>query len=186
GTAMGYRFYQIIAGGFSMIILGLPAALIGAVLPLGIRLVSQRGADLGNQVGRLLTWNTLGAVVGVLLTGFILMPRAGLRNAFNVLALALCVPVLFWAWSLRRKIIVTTGWLLVAGLVWSSVAGGEGWHLVMSSGVFRARETRVDPGAMELRKREVKILFYEDAADATVSVEEFHPTTDSVNLSLRI
>jgi predicted membrane-bound spermidine synthase len=185
-TPMGYRFYQFIAAGFSMVILGLPAALIGAVLPLGIRLVSQRGADLGNQVGRLLTWNTLGAVVGVLLTGFVLMPQAGLRNAFNLLALALCVPVLVWAWTLKRKAFVTAGSLLVVGLVVSCVAAGEGWRYVLSSGVFRSRETRVDPGSVQARKKHVKILFYEDAADATVSVEEWDATTNSVGISLRI
>ena len=185
-TAMGYRFYQIIAGGFSMVILGLPAALLGAVLPLGIRLVSQRGADFGNQVGRLLTWNTLGAVVGVLLTGFVLMPKAGVRNAFNLLALALCIPVVCWAWRLKRKAIVAAGSALAVGLVVSCAAAGEGWRLVLSSGVFRSRETQVDPLSMERRKNEVNILFYEDAADATVSVEQWGATTNSVNVSLRI
>ena len=185
-TPMGYRFYQLMAAGFSLVILGLPAALIGAVLPLGIRLVSQRGADLGNQVGRLLTWNTLGAVVGVLLTGFVLMPRAGLRNAFNLLALALCVPVLIRAWSLRSKAFLAAGSVLAAGLIVSCVAGGEGWRYVLSSGVFRNRETKVDSGSLQARKKTVKILFYEDAADATVSVEEWDATAHSVGISLRI
>src|SRR5262249_59247008 len=134
GTAMGYRFYQIIAGGFSMIILGLPAALIGAVLPLGIRLVSQRGADLGNQVGRLLTWNTLGAVVGVLLTGFILMPRAGLRNAFNFLAVALCVPALLLAWNGQKPIFIACASLAILCLAASALFGGESWRYVLSAG----------------------------------------------------
>ncbi|HXU78742.1 MAG TPA: fused MFS/spermidine synthase, partial [Methylomirabilota bacterium] len=172
-TPMGYRFYQVMAAGFSLVILGLPAALIGAVLPLGIRLVSQRGNDLGNQVGRLLTWNTLGAVAGVLLTGFVLMPQAGLRNAFNLLALALCVPVLLRAWSLKSKPFLAAASVMAAGLVISCVAGGEGWRYVLSSGVFRNRETRVDSGALQARKKTVKILFYEDAADATVSVEQW-------------
>src|SRR6185369_13850541 len=185
-TAMGYRFYQIIAGGFSMVILGLPAALLGAVLPLGIRLVSQRGADFGNQVGRLLTWNTLGAVVGVLLTGFVLMPKAGVRDAFNLLAILLCAAVLFWAWRLRRGKVLVAGSLLGAGLVVSCVAGGQGWRYVLSSGVFRVRETWVDRAAMDRRKSEVEILFYEDAPDATVNVERWGATTNSVNVSLRI
>jgi hypothetical protein len=42
----------------------------------------------------------------------------------------------------------------------------------MSSGVFRARETEVSMEAMGLRKKHIKIHFYEDAPDATVSIEE--------------
>jgi len=171
-TTMGYRYYQAITGGFSLVILGVPAALIGAVLPLSLRRVSDDAKNFGDRVGRLLTWNTLGAVVGVLFTGFFLMPTAGLRNAFNILALALCVPALLFAWRARRWVWLVPGATLVAALIVSSVAGGEGWRQVLSSAVFRNRETVVDPTALERRKQHIKILFYEDGPDATVTVEE--------------
>lgn len=171
-TRTGYRFYQIIMGGFAIVILGLPAALIGAVLPLCLRRESEAGVGFGGRVGRLLTWNTLGAVVGVLVTGFVLMPRVGLRNAFNVLALALCVPALLLAWSARRRVALGAAGVLAAGLIVSCVIGNEGWRHVLSSGVFRSRETVVDPSSIPLRKQRVKILFYEDAPDATVTVEQ--------------
>ena len=61
----------------SMCVLGLPAAALGSVLPLWIRAASETSDLLGDCVGRLLTWNTLGAVAGVLLTGFVLMPDDG-------------------------------------------------------------------------------------------------------------
>jgi len=44
---------------------------------------------LGNRVGRLLTWNTLGAVGGAQLTSFVLMRRFGRRGAFGTLAIVL-------------------------------------------------------------------------------------------------
>src|SRR5207247_10127193 len=75
----GFRFHQLLASGMSMIVLGVPSGLIGAVLTLWIRAMAGGSAALGNQVGRLLTWNTLGAVAGVLVTGFGLMPHVGLR-----------------------------------------------------------------------------------------------------------
>ena len=185
-TPMGYLFYQIMAGGFSIIILGIPAALIGAVLPLCIRLVSGRGVDLGNRVGRLLTWNTLGAVVGVLLTGFILMPHAGLRNAFNLLAAALCLGALVFAWSRRKVTFAGLGALLASALVVSCLGGGEGWRYVLSSGAFRSRDTSVDPKEMTNRKKNVKLLFYEDAADGTVSVERVGPDVPASEIVLRV
>ena len=185
-TAMGYQFYQIVAGGFSLVLLGIPAALIGAVLPLCIRLAAEDGTDLGNRVGRLLTWNTLGAVIGVLLTGFVLMPTAGLRNAFNLLAVALCIPLCVLAWRAKRPAFAVAGCLLAGALVLSCAVGGEGWRYVLSSGVFRARETEVDPTTLALRKKHVSILFYKDAADATITVEQGDGVGAPSDLGLRI
>ncbi len=68
-----------------------------------MRAVSRRSPALGLQVGALLTWNTLGAVVGTLLTGFVLMPLVGLRNAFGVLALVLTLAAMVFAWRCRWR-----------------------------------------------------------------------------------
>src|SRR5208337_2104063 len=90
-TPVGYVYHELLTVGIALVILGIPAALLGAVLPLMMRAVSAAGVPLGARVGALLTWNTLGAVAGTLVTGFLLMPYCGLRNAFGVLALVLAV-----------------------------------------------------------------------------------------------
>jgi spermidine synthase len=168
-TTTGYIYNQWLSAAMSMFILGVPAALIGSVLPLLIRTLGQEQAHLGEHVGRLLTWNTIGAVTGVLLTGFIIMPRAGLRNAFIILALGLGVVGWIFAWRNQSRIIPST---VVAGLAAVMVFGGESWRHVMSSGVFRAREIEVNKDFMTWRKEKIQILFYQDAPDATVSVEK--------------
>jgi spermidine synthase len=185
-SVMGYRFYQLSAGWFSLVILGLPAGLIGAVLPLCIRLSSGGGEGFGNRVGRLLTWNTLGAVVGVLVTGFLLMPKVGLRNSFNVLALVLCAAVFLLAWRTRNNAFLASASLVAGGLALSCAFGGEGWRFVLSSGVFRDRETSVDPTTLLIRKQHTKLLFYEDAADATVTVEQGDGVGADADIGLRI
>ena len=169
-TAMGYRFHQLLAGALSLVVLGVPAGLIGAVLPLWIR----AGADgLGKHVGRLLTWNTLGAVGGSLLTGFVLMPWLGLRGAFLALAMILAVAAMLTAWRIGRRDILLPAAALMVILALTSAVGGEGWRHVLSSGVFRAKDSPDASAAMLAhRKRTVNLLFYEDAADATVSVEQ--------------
>jgi spermidine synthase len=170
-TEMGYRFYQLIAGGFSMIVLGIPAGLIGAVLPLCLRLISHQ-EGFGSRVGRLLTSNTLGAVVGVLITGFILMPGTGLRAAFFILALALCLAVFLLAWHFRKWNFFISSSSIAVFLAIACLVGGEGWRHVLTSGVFRSRETEVDPTTLKLRKQLMKIVYYKDGPDATVSVEQ--------------
>jgi spermidine synthase len=66
------------------------------------------------------------------------------------------------------------------------VIGGENWRHVMSSGVFRARETEFNAGSMAKRKQHTKMLFYKDAPDATVSVEESDGQVGVAQRSLRI
>ena len=185
-STTGYVFHQFLAAGTAMIVLGVPAAMIGAVLPLLIRTASTSGAHLGQQVGRLLTWNTIGAVVGVLLTGFVIMPQLGLRNAFLVLALGLAAAGLLVAGRQRLQGLMAGSGIVGALLVTFMLVDNEGWRHVMSSGVFRARETEVSSDTMELRKKHIKIHFYEDAPDATVNIEQGDGIGASADLGLRL
>ncbi len=184
-TPTGYVYHQLLTAGMSLLILGIPAAGIGSVLPLMIRAVSKEGALLGARVGALLTWNTLGAVAGTLLTGFVLMPLAGLRNAFGVLALVLALTALLVAWqhAWRTGITGAVGVCAFAGCLF--IFGGEDWRHVMSSGVFRVWETKFEPRLMPTLKQHVKILFYEDGPDATVSVEQVDGVVAPAMLGLR-
>jgi spermidine synthase len=180
-NSTGYVLHELFAIGMAMVIIGLPAAFIGAVLPLMIRTVSDEVGSLSTRVSVLLTWNTLGAVAGTLLTGFVLMPQAGLRNAFGILGIILGVAALVVAWQRRWFAGMTgaAGVCVLTGFLFFS--GNEGWRQVMSSGIFRIRETTFDPALMGAIKAHMKIPFYEDAPDATVSVEEsdgfFVPTS---------
>lgn len=62
----------------------IPAAILGAVYPLTLRLAA-REAAIGRSLGGLSAANTVGAVVGALLTGFVLLPRLGSRGVLLVL-----------------------------------------------------------------------------------------------------
>lgn len=169
---VGYRYHLIFNTLMAVVLLGLPAGLMGAVLPLWMREGGDGSKGLGSRIGCLLTWNTLGAVVGVLLTGFYLMPAVGLRKSFDILAILLGLVGLGLAWVRLSRAWACVSACLAVLLAASCLSGGKGWQYVLSSGVFRARDFVVDRKAMELRKQYVKILFYEDAADATVSVEQ--------------
>jgi spermidine synthase len=96
-------------------VLLLPTTLMGASLPLLARhFVSTRedAGGVGSSVGALYAVNTLGAVVGVFLAGFVLMPAVGVTAtnlvavAMNLLigitiAAAILLPPSRWATSLR-------------------------------------------------------------------------------------
>ncbi len=69
----------------------LPTTLLGAAFPLALRL-GTTGDKVGRDVGTIVALNTLGGIMGVLLTGFVLIPALGLVRTLVALAVvAACV-----------------------------------------------------------------------------------------------
>jgi len=85
----------------SFAILALPTTMMGITLPLLTAAVSQRKDSAGTSVSWLYALNTLGAMTGTLLAGYILIPAIGIRAAF-LLAATLNVVVGFTALMLSR------------------------------------------------------------------------------------
>lgn len=73
--------FAVVAG-----ILLLPTACMGATLPLLSKFVTTSVNEVGERVGILYSMNTLGAVVGTLLAGFLLIPSLGLWSTTVVAA----------------------------------------------------------------------------------------------------
>ena len=85
-----------------------PTFLMGASLPLLVRSAVRRESALGRRVGALYASNTLGAALGALLTGFVLLPRLGLGRAIYVgVGLNLAVALLAVLASLRARVAAT-------------------------------------------------------------------------------
>lgn len=81
------------------VVLFLPTFLMGGTFPVLVRGIAQHSAELGLRVSLLYWVNTLGAVGGTLLAGFILLPAFGLRLtiasavALNLLAAMLALRI---------------------------------------------------------------------------------------------
>ena len=185
-STVGYFLHQSLMALIAMIVLGLPAACLGAVLPLWIREPDRGAKGLARWVGRLLTWNTLGAVVGVLVTGFVLMPALGLRAAITTLGCVLAVAAMGVGFLADRRRWSMAGLLGVVAMAAASGSAGDAWRHALSSGVFRIRLKEIPWDLLEERRRHLRILFYEDAADATVSVEAPTRLEDQGERILRI
>jgi hypothetical protein len=114
------------------------------------------------------------------------MPHLGLRGSFYVLVVVMCLGAFLIAWVNQRPRLAFSAAGLGVLLAITGFSTGEGWRHVLSSGVFRMRGTHWDPEAMMKRRKYVKILFYEDAADATVSVEQGDGVVAKDDIGLRI
>jgi spermidine synthase len=82
-------------------VLLVPTALMGATLPIVVKSSRSRIDRLGARIGLLYAVNTAGAILGVLLAGFYLIPQIGLSGSFLIaasfngvagLAAVLCAP----------------------------------------------------------------------------------------------
>jgi len=89
----------------------LPAALcIGATFPFALRVLAEHSRDAGPASARVYSWNTVGAIVGAVLAGFLLIPGLGFPDAARIaigtnLALAFATALLF----LRSNKLVLAG-----------------------------------------------------------------------------
>jgi spermidine synthase len=183
-TPVGYGYHQVMTSVISIGVLSLPAAALGSVLPLWIRVMGEGGSLLGEHVGRLLTWNTLGAVVGVILTGFVLMPHIGLRDSFTVLGLVLAVAAIVTALATLRRYAAAAGGVVTAFLILVTVNDRENWRYVIGSGAFRLPSNESAFRWLHERRKQLTLLFYEDAADATVSVDREETGARSIGLRI--
>ncbi|MDT4842202.1 hypothetical protein FQZ97_760930 [compost metagenome] len=80
----------------------LPTTLLGAAFPLALRLAVDSG-HVGRDVGIVVALNTLGGIVGVMLTGFVLVPGLGLVRTLAVLAGVAAVIGLLGSGGARRS-----------------------------------------------------------------------------------
>lgn len=79
GSDLGFWLLQ---GGLfllGVLCMGLPTGLMGASFPLAVRLYAEnvRGAAAGSSIGRVYAANTVGSIVGLALTGFVLIEAFG-------------------------------------------------------------------------------------------------------------
>ncbi len=86
-------------------VLLIPTTLMGATLPILARaLFPSSGGDVGQRVGALYAANTIGAVAGTFLAGFVLLPGLGVRVTNGCAAGAdLSIALLVFLWHRRRS-----------------------------------------------------------------------------------
>lgn len=86
----------------------IPAVFMGILFPLGLKIYARDIGRIGAKAGNILFANTAGCVLGSLLTGFVLIPFAGMWNTTLLLVnLSLLIGVLM---LLRRGGFAWRGW----------------------------------------------------------------------------
>ena len=156
-TGVGQTLYYLAA---TFLILSLPTAAMGATLPLLAKYAVSADNQIGPRVGFLYGINTLGAVFGALVAGFLLLPWLGLFGTLGVGA-GVNLLVFFIALYLARLVAVQQG------------AGTDAEvqrHVPISSAGTHAQGQGGDPGSPRLTAAQPAMeTGAEGPADAPVS-----------------
>lgn len=80
-SGLGQSFFYFV---MAFIVLAIPTTFMGATLPLLTKYVVQSKEQIGTRVGLLYATNTMGAIAGTVVAGFVLLPLLGLNGTVYV------------------------------------------------------------------------------------------------------
>ncbi|MBN1879805.1 fused MFS/spermidine synthase [bacterium] len=93
----------------AILLLLVPCALMGGTLPLLSRALVQKKQSLGKSLSLLYFFNTIGASIGTLLAGFVLIRQLGMTNAtISTATLSIVLGIAICCFSIRIPAIETT------------------------------------------------------------------------------
>jgi spermidine synthase len=164
----------------------LPATvLMGGVFPLTVRIAAARLDSVGRDIGSAYALNTVGAIIGSFLSGFVTLPLLGLQKGIYVAVLAsLALGALLFACAPelpRARRILGVGLAIVMALVGLRLPR---WDLVsFSAGFFRMSIAReyINRKIHKKTWQNPKLVFYEDGIATTVSVDQWGKTLSLKN-----
>ncbi len=175
-TLLMLEFLLIVA------VTAIPTLLMGAAFPLMTRIVGRHHPNAGAAIGRVYVINTLGTIVGAVLTGFLLIRGEvlGIRGSIVVAALANGA-VGFWL--LMRE--PPAGWTRGG----AATAGGAGLVIIGLVGGFIGRWDPVMLSSAPYRLPlnpigQKEMLFFREDVDTTVSVYQALPNLDCLTLAV--
>ncbi len=178
----GYGFNDVLLRQVGMVSgLLLPMTLaFGAAFPFAVSLASGSSATQDEAVtenlGRIYAVNTIGAVTGALLAGFVLVPRIGLHTTIRgvaVLVAAAAIAILVAVTGRGRG---RTAGLAGALVVLAAAAWLPQWdRLLLSSGAYKYAAALKGP-SLETALTAGDLLFYGEGATGTVAVRQLAGT----------
>jgi spermidine synthase len=156
----------------------LPALLLGMTFPLVVCLFTQNIYGVGSSVGTTYASNTLGAIAGAFIGGFVLLPLVGIQLSIMIgalLNLAVACALLIADPQPGRPRRLALGGALAAALVFVTLRFPFWDPAIMTSGVTvyakRYRAIPTDSLRIEEMHRD-RLLYYREGLTATISVHQ--------------
>lgn len=159
---------------------------LGAIFPIVVKICTNDIKRIGNSIGNLYAVNTVGAIFGAFLAGFIVIPGLGSEQALLVTSVAnllLGLVLLLSFGKLRNSIKIFMSIGVVAVLFWTSTKPQIWDRTTLSYAQAQRRHIVSNPSVADLRSVEdwrktlesqLETLFYKDGICSTVAVSQAH------------
>lgn len=160
----------------SALVMILPTLLLGATFPVVARIYTQSIYHVGSSVGTAYASNTLGAIVGAFLGGFVFIPLLGVQNSIGLaVVMNAAVGVLLVSLDARvgvgRRVVAAVGMLVLST---AALLGFRTWDTgIMTSGVAIYASNYKSLPSDGLRREWMtrdEVLYYREGLTATISV----------------
>jgi spermidine synthase len=165
----------------------LPTIFMGISLPAAAEAVSIGRKQVGAAVGKIFSINTIGTVIGVILTGLLFIPLFGIKKTFEIgIAINfLSAVILLWSYKqfkIKTKFIFS--FVCFCSFILYIVMFSNWNRSVISSGVFKSFNSPPPKSYADFLKAasDEKIIFYEEGVTATVTVTQSLSDTNQKSL----
>ncbi len=176
-------FGALMAAEFGIIFLVIlvPTLLMGAVFPLVVRICARRMEAVGRSVGTVYASNTVGAIAGSFVGGFVFIPWLGIQGAISVAVvtslvlgalLTLVDSSLTKRWRLIPLFIVAAAVLVVLPLMprWDPVIMSSGSYLYAD--MYSSQAENADISPEQAVRLFGKVLYHKEGVATTVTVRQ--------------
>lgn len=172
-TFPNYSLFSLLQFFLAFSIILIPTTLMGATLPLVLKAYSSRFVKMGHDIGKLYSTNNIGAVVGTLAAGFILIPLFGIKNTIWITAIiniSLALTILVFIRIASKKIIVIAAISIL--LLCLALFSTYDYHL-MGFGMFFYAYPALDMNTVHAFLSKENVRFYQESQYSTVAVTSF-------------
>ncbi|MCF8240056.1 MAG: fused MFS/spermidine synthase [Melioribacteraceae bacterium] len=160
---------------FSLMII--PTIFIGMSLPLIVDVISKNIKKIGVSVGRVFSINTLGNVLGALISGLVLVSWFGIKGTFDIgifinLFCALGIVIVFSVFPQNQKRVIALS--TISAMILIMIISPSLNKNSFANGVFKYFDKEVPSSFYEYNKRfaSEKLLYYKEGLTANVAVTQ--------------
>ena len=117
----------------------------GATFPLAVRILAKRAEDAAPAAARVYAWNTLGAILGALLAGFVLVPGLRFEGSIQLAVWSSVLLAVAAVWLVQPP-----GWTLRIGATVVMVIAAASFRPSPPAELLRASPLHIDPSGRML------------------------------------
>ena len=148
------------------------AMAFGAAFPFAMAVGTRSDRTVVSDLGRIYAANTVGAIAGALLTGFVLITHLGLQNTIRVVVVIVAIGTFFFLLAGRvRGRSRLVGFVACAVVVMLGFFSPAWDRALLSSGAYKYAVTLSGPD-LETSLTAGRLMHYREGATATVAVRE--------------